>query len=739
MSNSGAGSSGGSAPRGGGAGVTDYAGAGGAGASYGGGGAGGGVSGAGTFTGPGGGGGGYSQEIVRSPSGTYYYNIASAGSAGSAGTNGFAGGTGGAGGVVITVYTASQSAGSSNGIASSSVSFSVHKNGTNQIVTAGVATLLTWSNENFDTNNNFDLSTERFTPTVAGKYMVTLTVSCGPSATMYCQARIYKNGSNYAMSYGNSPAGSGGNDKGATVTAIIDMNGTSDYLEAYGFISNATSFDGASASTHFSGALIAPAQATAGGWSNDGTQSYVTDFADLIAIGTSTAAAKLHVWGATGAATDTFRVSTSTGTSLFNVTSAGRVGIGTSSPAALLHVAGSGAVLVLQDIAYASSSNSVSGILSFRDAQNVQYGWIGDGTGTENYIGMSDTRIGGSLRFLTDNTERMRITSNGLFTVSNAAGSMSASSGNTTPGFQVAASSGYVWAATTDAVYVQRSNNTDGTAISFLRGATSVGSIGLTSSATVYNTSSDRRLKENIATTTLGLETLLRLPVRDFSFKSDETHALVTGFIAQELYDIFPWAVTTNGDNGLDPLTATSSHWGVDYGRITPLIVRSIQDLNLKLEDLATTTPISDVLNSTSTGTSTEPMIESFTKRFFTKMIAWFSDTANGIGTMIAGTLKAKDELCVGDVCVDEGTFLQMVQNAGAAHALEENPNEEEEEEVPSPVEEGDEEGEGVEETEGGEETGGEEQGNNGETEGGEGGDEEGGSNSEGSGDNTVE
>jgi hypothetical protein len=53
--------------------------------------------------------------------------------------------------------------------ATSGPSFSVHKNGTNQTVVTSTITLLTWSTESFDTNNNFDLSTGRFTPTVAGK------------------------------------------------------------------------------------------------------------------------------------------------------------------------------------------------------------------------------------------------------------------------------------------------------------------------------------------------------------------------------------------------------------------------------------------------------------------------------------------------------------------------------------------------------------------------------------------
>jgi hypothetical protein len=65
------------------------------------------------------------------------------------------------------------------------------------------------------------------------------------------------------------------------------MNGTTDYLEAY-VQSSVTVIDGTVARTQFSGALIAPVNATAGGWQNDGTQSFLADSTDKVGVGTST-------------------------------------------------------------------------------------------------------------------------------------------------------------------------------------------------------------------------------------------------------------------------------------------------------------------------------------------------------------------------------------------------------------------------------------------------------------------
>src|SRR3989344_3005549 len=70
------------------------------------------------------------------------------------------------------------------------------------------------------------------------------------------------------------------------------------------------------------------------------------------------------------------------------------------------------------------------------------------------------------------------------------------------------------------------------------------GSITHTAATTVaYNTSSDRRLKENIIPTTIGLSTLIQIPVSDYNFISDPAKQ-VQGFIAQDLYNYYPDAVS---------------------------------------------------------------------------------------------------------------------------------------------------------------------------------------------------
>ena len=105
-----------------------------------------------------------------------------------------------------------------------------------------------------------------------------------------------------------------------------------------------------------------------------------------------------------------------------------------------------------------------------------------------------------------------------------------------------------------------------------------VGSITRDANGTTYNTTSDRRLKENIVAITDGKEKLLAMKPCEFSFIADEDHNIVTGFIAQEMKEVVPEAVT--GDPDSDEMMS------MDYGRITPVIVAALQDALKEIEEL---------------------------------------------------------------------------------------------------------------------------------------------------------
>jgi hypothetical protein len=141
----------------------------------------------------------------------------------------------------------------STNVAGNGPAFSAYKSsgaGT-QSITGGVATKLTFDTEEFDTNNNF--SSSRFTPTVAGYYQVNAVGTGSNAAYNYMYVSIFKNGitfkggSNYSQNV-NYPV--------AIVSALVYLNGSTDYIEIY-VVQNITAvvLTGAD-TTYFQAAMI---------------------------------------------------------------------------------------------------------------------------------------------------------------------------------------------------------------------------------------------------------------------------------------------------------------------------------------------------------------------------------------------------------------------------------------------------------------------------------------------------
>lgn len=98
---------------------------------------------------------------------------------------------------------------------------------------ASTFTKMPFSSETFDTNNNYDATTNyRFTPTVAGYYWIKVQYFLGVSGGRTV-ASIYKNGSDICQTLIPSNNVNGGIS--IVSQTLIIMNGTTDYVEAYGY------------------------------------------------------------------------------------------------------------------------------------------------------------------------------------------------------------------------------------------------------------------------------------------------------------------------------------------------------------------------------------------------------------------------------------------------------------------------------------------------------------------------
>lgn len=95
--------------------------------------------------------------------------------------------------------------------------------------------------------------------------------------------------------------------------------------------------------------------------------------------------------------------------------------------------------------------------------------------------------------------------------------------------------------------------------------------------AVLYNTTSDARLKTNIAPAADSASLIDALQVRQFDWLSDGSHQRY-GFVAQELYAVAPEAVSKPQDP--DEMMA------VDYSKLVPMLVKEIQSLRARVAQL---------------------------------------------------------------------------------------------------------------------------------------------------------
>ena len=129
-----------------------------------------------------------------------------------------------------------------------------------------------------------------------------------------------------------------------------------------------------------------------------------------------------------------------------------------------------------------------------------------------------------------------------------------------------------------ESLYYGNRQNSDGHVFQFRRQNYTVGNIYVDSNGTTYNTTSDRRLKKDIETITDGTDKLMAMNPVTHGWKADPEADTVHGFIAQEMLDIVPEAVSGDPE-GEDMMS-------MDYGRITPVIVAALQEANKKIAEL---------------------------------------------------------------------------------------------------------------------------------------------------------
>jgi hypothetical protein len=112
-----------------------------------------------------------------------------------------------------------------------------------------------------------------------------------------------------------------------------------------------------------------------------------------------------------------------------------------------------------------------------------------------------------------------------------------------------------------------------------LNGAEAAAPSGEIFPGVLYLNTSDKRFKNNIKPLSVGLNELLKIQPSEYNW--NQSPIVSKGFIAQDLYKIYPDAVYKPKDE-----TDLSDPWSVDYGKLTPLLVKAIQDQQKIIEGL---------------------------------------------------------------------------------------------------------------------------------------------------------
>jgi hypothetical protein len=260
----------------------------------------------------------------------------------------------------------------------------------------------------------------------------------------------------------------------------------------------------------------------------------------------------------------------SAGTTAITVDTSQNVGIGTTSPATKLDVLSSTDLKVRIKTSGASSTAGldIAGANATVDTDNVI---LYQGGSKECYL---YNRASSYMVLGTANTERMRILSGGQVCVATT----SSLGGN----FNVDCTNGASFSA-----YV-KSNTSGGAALAvnaqspctthvqWYNSGTPTGSVTTNgASAVSYNTTSDYRLKENIAPMTGALAKVAQLNPVTYKWKLDGANG--QGFIAHELQAIVPDCVT--GEKDAVDADGNPKYQGIDTSYLVATLTSAIQEL----------------------------------------------------------------------------------------------------------------------------------------------------------------
>jgi hypothetical protein len=316
----------------------------------------------------------------------------------------------------------------------------------------------------------------------------------------------------------------------------------------------------------------------------------VGDKNEIIMGDTATPLAKFGVGGAaddiiTGSDGQDFNIGTAGGGRAINFSTdnfssvemkldGGNVGIGTTSPATILHAKASGDC----ELRLEAGTNSDARV-RFGDATDNDLGYIGF------------NRNAGYMNFSTVNTsgEAMRIDSNGLLMVGTTATNTHESSGASNEGVVIRPAAFSTWSVSNEICQILNRKTVNGVIMQFNYNGSSVGTI----STNANSLPSDRNFKRDIEDLNIGLDLVNKLNPVSYNYKIDNDGTpKMYGLIAQDLeQSLEEVGVDKNSVQLLQHKPnddEKESDYSLDYLKLTPILIKAIQEQQTIIEDLKT-------------------------------------------------------------------------------------------------------------------------------------------------------
>jgi len=237
------------------------------------------------------------------------------------------------------------------------------------------------------------------------------------------------------------------------------------------------------------------------------------------------------------------------GSEAMRIDSTGKIGIGTSNLNGKFNISNAGATGFEFWVADGSSTNN--SLLSFNRS-------------TSTYNDLKITTA--STIFSMSGTEAMRITSAGLLGVNATSFPYTEQVRVSFPNTQGLHLNETTSSSSVNFIYLTKGS-----------GPTNVGAAYYNGSSVAWQTTSDYRLKENIVPLTNALDVVKNLKPKTYRWK--ESQAEDTGFIAHELQELFPQAVSGQKDE-VDEI-GNPRYQGVDVSFLVATLTAAIQELKV--------------------------------------------------------------------------------------------------------------------------------------------------------------